>query len=245
MKITAEKRKVLGKKVKTLRRGGFIPAVVYGGDKEPQVLSIKTTDFNRAYQEAGESSLIDLEVGEASEKALITAVQRDPVNDAIIHADFKRIVVGEKMTATVPIQRVGEPPLAKSGEGVLLELLTELKVECLPEDIPHEITLDVSKLDQVGAEIKISDLPLDFSKVKVLEHEPEEAVVRIGEPMKEEVEAVPVSEAEAVAAVEATQEKKEEEAEGKETVAKGEPRQGREEGASKVSKDSKASDRLA
>lgn len=216
MELKAEKRKIQGKKVRKLRREEKIPAILYGGDKEPQPLTLKRPEFEKVYQEAGESTLIDLNINGKREKVLIADVQYDPLGK-LLHADLQRVEAGEKLTATVAIETVGESPVVKSGEGILLTLLDEVEVECLPQDLPSEIKVDISNLTEVGQGMAIKDLPIDQGKVKILDHEADELVLKIDYPeMAEEEEVAPVVEEEAVAAVEAVEEKPEEEIEGAE-----------------------------
>lgn len=211
MELKAKKRRIQGKKVKKLRREGSVPAILYGGKGEPQPLVLSQPEFERVYQEAGESTLIDLNTDGKKEKALIADVQHDPLGK-LLHVDLQRIAAGERLTATVAIKVEGESPIAKSGEGILLTLLDEVEVECLPQDLPPEIKVDVSSLTEIGKGITVKDLPIDQTKIEILGHEPEELVLKIDFPqMEEEEEVAPVPEEAAVAAVEAVEEKPEEE----------------------------------
>jgi large subunit ribosomal protein L25 len=208
MELKAEKRKVLGKKVRSLRRGGVLPAILFGGEEGATPIELDLNTFRQVYEEAGESTLLDLDLGGKKEKILITDVQRDPLGK-LLHADLRRVAAGEKITATVPIEVVGESIPVRAGEGVLLTILNEVEVECLPQDLPQKITVDISKLTEVGTGIALKDLPIDMSKVAIVGHEPDELVVKIDFPQEEEVEEVPVAEAEAIAGVEAIEEKPE------------------------------------
>ena len=221
MELKAEKRKVLGKKVKALRRGGVLPAILFGGEEGATPVELDLNIFRRVYEEAGESTLLDLDLGGKKEKILITDVQRDPLGK-LLHADLRRVAAGEKITATVPVEVVGESIPVRAGEGVLLTLLNEVEVECLPQDLPQKITVDISGLTEVGTGIALKDLSIDLSKVAIVGHELDELVVKIDFPQKEEVEEVPVAEAEAIAGVEAIAEKPEgeESAEGETAPAK-------------------------
>jgi len=227
MELKAEQRKIRGKKVKGLRREGNIPAILFGGDKESQPLTLKRPEFEKVYQEAGESTLVDLNIGGKKEKVLIADVQRDPLGK-LLHTDLQRVEAGEKLTATVAIEVTGESPTVKSGEGILLTLLDEVEVECLPQDLPSEIKVDISSLAEVGQGIEVKDLAIDKTKVKILGHEPDELVLKIDYPEMEKEEEVAVPEEEAVAAVEAVEERPEEaemlkEEKGKEKKEEEEP----------------------
>lgn len=220
IELKAEKRKTLGKKVRALRRGGILPAILFGGKEGSTPLELNASEFNRIYAEAGESTLLDLALAGKKEKILIAEVQRDPLGK-ILHADLRKVEAGEKITATVPIEITGESAPVKAGEGVLLMLLAEVEVECYPQDLPQKIVVDISGLNEVGKGIEMMSLPVDPGKVKILGHEPDELVVKIDFPQAEEVEEAPVTEEEAVAGVEAVKEKPEGE-EGAEGVAEGE-----------------------
>lgn len=222
VKLVAKKRKILGKKVKSLRRLGILPAVVFGGDDPSQPLELDQIKFENVYREAGEATIIDLEVDGKTQDILISDVQFDPLGK-MVHADLKRIAAGELITATVPVEIVGESPIVKSGEAILLTLLDEVEVECYPRDLPSVIKIDVSGLTEIGQGVEIKALPIDQEKVKIQGHEPEELVLKIDYPQEEEVEEeAPVSEEEAIAGVEALKEKKPEEgAEGEEAAEEG------------------------
>lgn len=224
MELKAKKRTISGKKVKGLRRRGILPAVLFGGEEKSIPLEIGLGEFQKIYAEAGESTLLDLEFDGVKEKILIAEVQRDPFG-RFLHADLRRVEEGEKITATVPILVEGEAAPVKAGEAVLLTLLGEIEVTGLPQNLPREIRVDVSNLREVGAGINIGQLPLDWSKITIPGHEPEELVVKLDHPQAEEVEEAPIAEEEAIAAVEAIKEKPEGE-EGKAVKGEGPPTEG-------------------
>ena len=191
----------------------MLPGVVFGKGVEPIPIALNRKEFEKVYDEAGESTLVDVEIpdgrGQAPQlhKTLISEVDLDPVSDEIIHANLQAVKLTEKITATVPLKIVGESPIVKSGQGMLLTLLDEVDVEALPQDLPSEIEVDISNLTEIDQGIAIKDLPVDHSKVTV-EQDPEELVVKIehAEMAEEEVkEEVPIEEA-----IEITKEKKEE-----------------------------------
>jgi len=207
MKLTAEKREVLGKKVKRLRQQGKLPAVVFGKEVGSIPITLDKREFLKVYTEAGESTLVDLHLPGADKpiKVLISETEVDPVSDEILHASLHAVTLTEKATATIPIEIVGESPIVKSGEGMLLTLLDEVEVEALPQDLPSEIKVDISNLTEIDQGIAVKDLPIDKSKVEI-KHDPEDLVVKIEHAeMKEEEEVkeeVPIEEA-----VEVTKEK--------------------------------------
>jgi len=213
VKLEAKIRKTLGKKVKKLRRTGILPAVVFGGKDPSQPVELSQIKFENVYREAGEATIIDLEMDGKTQDVLISDVQVDPLGK-IVHADLKRVAAGELITATVPIEVIGESPIVKSGEAILLTILDEVEVECYPRDLPSVIKVDVSGLTEIDKGVELGELPIDHEKVKIQGHEMNEIVVKTDYPQEEEVEeVVPVSEEEAIAGVEALEEKKPEEGE--------------------------------
>ena len=210
MEIAAENRTQLGKKSKKLRLDRKLPAVVFSKGVESLPLTVDFNQFVKVFKEAGETTLVDLKHSGSSEKVLIKDLQHDPVTGNPIHVSFQKVNLKEKITADIPVEVVGEEnnELLKSGEGLVLQLLNEITVEALPTDLPRKFEVDVSKITEVGVGLKISDLEYDRDKVELVDHEPDELVVKIDKAeMEEEVEEVaPVTEAELVAGVEATDE---------------------------------------
>lgn len=189
MKLDAKKREIVGKQVKKLRRQGRLPAVVYSKKIGSVPISLDQKAFLKTYKEAGESTLIDLKIEDGKTyKTLVSEIQIDPVSDKILHANLQQIDLKEKLTTAVPIETVGESPAVKSGVGILLTLMDEIEIECLPTDLPSEIKVDISNLKEIGQGIQVKDLPVDRSKVE-LKADPEELVLKIEHAeMKEEKE---------------------------------------------------------
>lgn len=183
--LTAEPRTVLGRKVKQLRREGVLPANIYGKKVKSESVQVKLPDFQKVYEEVGETGLVALKVGSTNHPVLIHNVQLDSVSDLPLHADFMEVDLHEKVTATVPIEFTGESPIEKSQEGIVVPQLREVEVEALPTDLPENITVDISELDAVGKAIKVADLKVDRAKVEIKD-DPEQIVVVIEEPAKVE-----------------------------------------------------------
>ena len=211
-KATVEERKTFGKKVKKLRAGGILPGNLFGKDIKSKALQIKEKDFRQLFKEAGETGVVEVKLKKETYPALIHNVQRDPVSDKIIHIDFHKVNLKEKIIAHVPIKLVGESPAEKSSLGLILQTINELEIESLPSDIPSEVAVDISKLEEVGQNINVKDLKIDREKVEV-KNDPEGVVVSVQTAeMKEE----PVEEEKAPEEVEAIAEKAEEEVGGEE-----------------------------
>lgn len=215
MELIAETRKELGKKTKNLRKNRKIPAVIFGKGMESQPLEIGLVQFTKAYKQAGETTLIDLNIHGRAEKVLISDVQLHPVTLLPIHASFHKVNLKEKINAQIPVEVIGEDTnlLIKSGAAMALLLINEIHVEALPTDLLHKISVDVANLAEIGQGITVGELNIDREKVKILGLEDDELVVKLdyAEMKEEEVVEEPVSEAEAIAKVQATEELSEEE----------------------------------
>ncbi|MCH7541563.1 50S ribosomal protein L25 [Patescibacteria group bacterium] len=210
LSISVEPRKILGKKVKKLRGEGILPANLFGKDIKSKSLQVQEKDFRPLFKSAGETGVVEIKLKSDIYPALIHNVQRSPVTDKIIHVDFHKVNLKEKITTHVPIKLVGESPSEKSGTGLLLQTINELEIESLPTDIPPQIEVDTTKLEEVGQTIQVKDLKIDRDKVDV-KNSPEDVVVSV---QTAEMKEAPVEEeAPSPEDVEATAEKgKEEEA---------------------------------
>lgn len=187
--LAAEKRTILGRKVKALRRGGLIPAHVFG-HKVPTIhVQVKKSDFTKVFEEAGETGIVDLAVDGQKHPALIRNVQTHPVTDEPLHIDFYQVNLAEKVKVNVPIEIIGKVQAVEKKIGLLLTPLEEIEIEALPTDIPESIQVDVSKLENVGDEIKVKDLNIDRTKIEV-QADQELVVAQIGELVTKEMEAV-------------------------------------------------------
>lgn len=179
IKLTAEPRHVLGKKVAQLRRDGWTPVVVYGHRDDAVALQVPAKELQRVVSAAGTSHLVEIHVeGEKSARmALVRAVQRHVTRHDVLHADFMQVRMDEKVRSEVPVVVVGEPPVVARNEGVLDHSLVSLQVEALPADLPAEIRIDVSHLEHFGDAVLVSDLDLG-GKVDVL-NPADDAIARL------------------------------------------------------------------
>jgi len=186
--LKVNKRKIVGRKVKKLRKDGILPANIYGKKIESLAIELPVEEFAKVYEEVGETGVVGLIVDseEKTRNVLVHNVHRDPVSDEFLHVDFHQVVLTEKMTANVPIEVEGEAPAVKENLGVLLTPLSEVEVEALPTDFPESIKVDVSTLAELNAEIQVSDLAVGV-KVKILA-DGGMVVCKIGALTKEEEE---------------------------------------------------------
>lgn len=174
----------MGKKNKALREKGLIPAVVYGSAEKSQPIEIELKNFEKVWREAGESSLIDLEVDGDKKNVLIKEVRLDPVSDKPTHADFYAVRMDKPIQAMVPIEFIGESPAVKNQGAILVKVAHELEVEALPANLPPHFEVDVSSLEKFDDRFLVKDLKLPEG-VKVFAN-PEDVIALAEEPKAEE-----------------------------------------------------------
>ena len=191
MELTVQKREIFGKKVNSLRRESLIPAELYGHGLENIHLSVPAKDFSKLFKEAGESTIINLNLENKKLPVLIHEVSVDPLSDKIIHIDFYQVRMDEKITTSVPLEFIGEASAVKEKEGVLVKAMQELEIRALPADLPHNFKVELDKLSDIGMSIYVKDLEIPKG-VEVLV-EPETVIATIKEQAKEEVEEKPIT----------------------------------------------------
>lgn len=183
--LAAKNRTLVGKKVNQLRRSGDLPAVLYGKEIKTQNLTLNEKEFQKIFQKAGTTTLVNLTVEDGKPvKVLIHEPQFNPINDKIIHTDFYQVKMSEKIHAEIPLKFVGEAPAVKELDGNLITNKTTLAVECLPDDLVSEIEIDISKLKTFEDFIHIKDIKVP-EKITVLA-EAEEVVALVEAPRTEE-----------------------------------------------------------
>jgi len=192
--VEAQPRPERGKnEARRVRRGGRIPAVLYGAKKPTLALSVDPKQIARILTSAtGHNTIFDLQAGEERTKAMIVDWQYEPIKGALLHIDLKRIAMDQRLKVSVPIMLKGEAAGVKQQGGILEQILREVELECLPADIPSHIDADVSEL-VFGKLLRVSDLT-HIDRVKFLT-DPNQTVAHIIS-VKEEVAPTP----EAVAA---------------------------------------------
>lgn len=188
MELKTQARIILGKKVKSLRKQGLIPAELYGHQTENRHLAVFAKEFQKIFKEAGESTIINLATDENQIiPAMIYEVQTDPLSDQILNVDFYQIKMSEKICVPVPFVFAGEAPAVKNFGGILVKTLQEIEIEALPADLPHNIQIDLTKLDAIGKNIAVKDLPAN-DKIKFLSA-PETIIATVVEAQTEEAAA--------------------------------------------------------
>ncbi|MFZ2151096.1 MAG: 50S ribosomal protein L25 [Candidatus Absconditicoccaceae bacterium] len=195
MKLNVQSREITGKKVKQLRKQDIIPAVIYGKHtKEAILISCNKNEFLKLFKKAGHSTPITITGEGIDQLALIHDIQVDPVTDFLSHIDFLAVSRDEKVTAEIHVILVGESSIEKLGEGKVQLLKDTVEVEAYPQDLPHEIKIDISNIQKMSDVIFVKDLDVG-SKVEILEDQ-EQAMVTVMM-FTEETEEVPAVEGEA------------------------------------------------
>lgn len=185
-KLSAEKRAVLGKKVKHLRREGILPANMFGKGMKSTSLQLPLKEFQNVYNMVHETGLVDLTVDGQTHPVLIQNIHIHPITHTPLHADFFKVNLKEKVKATIPVVAVGEPKAVTDKIGVLLQPLSEVEVEALPADLPEHIEVNVESLANIDDSITLGNVHAPQG-VDILA-EPTELVFRIGELVSEEAE---------------------------------------------------------
>ena len=186
--IQAEKRALVGKQVRALRRDGKLPAVIYGYGIDPLSIVLDAHSASRILAKASSSTLVTIELAGKQYPTLVREKQLDFIRNILIHVDFLAVSMTEKITASVGIQLEGVAPAVKDFNAILVNGLTELEVECLPPDLPQRFIVDISGLAEIGDGVYVKDIPAP-PKVEILS-DPEEMIVVATAMAAEEVEEV-------------------------------------------------------
>lgn len=211
------------------RRDGQVPVTIYGGEGGTVAAVASLKELAAILRsDTGRNTIFTLEVeGVGPSEVMFHERQIDPIRGRLIHADFRRLVSGEKIEVTVPLHLTGEPVGVREQQGVLEQILREIEIRCDPRDIPESIDVDVSHLG-VHDVLHISDLPAN-EKIEVLAS-PETVVATVGFVKEEVVEAPVAAEEEGAAEPELIGKgKKEEEEGGEPEKPKKEPEKGKKE----------------
>lgn len=213
--IKAKQRQGRGKNdARRTRREGLVPVVVYGGEGETVAAAAPLSELAAILRsEAGRNTIFTIDIeGIGTSEVMFSERQIDPVRGRLVHADFQRLVKGQKIEITVPLHLEGEPVGVREQQGVLEQIVREIEIRVDPRDIPDSIAVDVSHLS-VHDVLHVSDIPVD-EKIEILDP-PETVIATVGIVKEEPVAAAPVAEGEAPTEPEVIGKgKKEEEGEG-------------------------------
>lgn len=198
--VPAEFREDIGKGAsRRLRKSGKVPAILYGGHREPKAMLVDHTKLMLLLEnETFYSTIVNLKVGEQTQAAILKDIQRHPAKNQVLHIDLQRVLDDEKIRLRIPIHFKNEATAVgtKTQGGVMMHLLSDVEVQCLPKDLPEFLELDVGALE-LNKSMHLSDIKLpEGVALSPLLHGRDESVVAIHAPRAEEVE-VPVAAAEA------------------------------------------------
>ncbi|MCL4354315.1 50S ribosomal protein L25 [Patescibacteria group bacterium] len=191
-KLKVEKRTIVGKKVKKLRREGLLPTNVYGKELKSEATQLPMKEFIEVFKKAHETGLVDLQLDGKTLPVLIHNVQFNPKTDEPVHADFFKVNLKEKIAANIPVIPVGEPAAVTEKVGILLHPLAEIEVEALPTDLPEKIEVNVEGLKAIDDQIAVEQIKVPAG-VTILT-EPSEVVFKIGELVTKETEELAAAE---------------------------------------------------
>lgn len=186
-KLDMQKRDKVGSNaVRKLRVKELIPGVIYGKDFEPINVTVDEKELRKVHLMAGTSSLIDVKVDGEEHTVIIKDVQKHPFKNHYVHVDFKEIKMGEVANFTIPVVLEGRDEI-RLQPSVLMQLLDEIEIECLPKNLPNEAAVSVIDM-QYGDSFEVKDLDVFKNPdIKVLNDETE-AVCSLSEPKEEVIE---------------------------------------------------------
>ncbi len=184
VQLTVSRRSVLGKKVRALRRGGTTPANIFGHRLESQAVQVDSLILAHALKKIERNAILSLSIeGEKTARpVMVRHIQRDVLNDTVLHVDFYQVSLAEKMKADVPLLLIGKAPAVEDLGGILLQGLDSISVEALPADIPPHVEVDISGLASFYASVHVRDLAID-PKVHLLT-DPESVIASVAPPRK-------------------------------------------------------------
>ena len=188
--IEATPRDVLGKKVSNLRRAGMTPVHLYGKGIDSRALQADAATLSRIVGQVGQNIPLYLKVSDSKDQELVFVreVQRHAITNQILHVDFYRVEATQRVRGEVPVVLTGEAPAVRIHRGVLMQALFTLAVEALPMDMPERIEVDISHIEELDQDVRVSDVAVDQA-ITVLT-DAEELVVRINAPRIAEEPAV-------------------------------------------------------
>jgi len=185
--LKASKRDVAGKKVGALRRQGKLPAVLYGHGVETTPILLDAYEGSQTLSRLTSSTLLTIDLDGKQYLAQVREKQRDFIKNRLVHVDFQIVSLTEMMHAKVGIELTGTAPAVKNFNAVIHTGLTALEVECMPQDMPERIVVDLSGLAEIGDSVRVRGVVLS-DKVKILA-DPEEIIAIAAAPKKEEISA--------------------------------------------------------
>jgi large subunit ribosomal protein L25 len=165
--LKATRRTVIGKQVRALRRQGLLPAVLYGSGIEPTPVEFNLKEATYILLRAASSTLVAVELDGEKHMTLVRERQKNYIRNELTHVDLQVVSMKEKLRVRVPLEMTGESFAIKNFNGILVVNLNEIEVECLPQDLPNKILVDLALLKQIGDAICVRDIAVS-DKLEVL-----------------------------------------------------------------------------
>ena len=193
------KRKPAGKTPKAIRREGLLPAVLYGRHYPSTAIVLNAHEASLVIPRLSSSAIVNIDLEGEISAALIREKQKDYVRNALIHVDFQVVSMTEKLRTTVSLELTGTAPAVKDFNGVVVQNISDIEVECLPAFLPERILVDITGLAQIGSSLHVRDLVV-AKEVEIL-HDMDDVVVVVSatkEEVEEVVEGVEVAEPEVI-----------------------------------------------
>jgi len=186
--LQADRRTVIGKQVNVLRREGKLPAVIYGHNFEATPITLDLKETTKVLSGLTSSSLVSILLENKEYPALVRDRQRDYIKNRLIHLDFQVVSLTEKIRANVSVDLIGISPAVKDFNGVVVTGLSELEVECFPQDLPERLIVDLAALKRIGDAVHVKDI--SFGEKVTINQEPEEMIVLVTSGADETLEEV-------------------------------------------------------
>lgn len=189
LKIAAEERKETGKNVAgKIRREDMVPAVIYGRAEETVHVKVNEPEFRKVQRQAGAATILGLSLGSDEVPVIIKEVQKDPVKDEILHVDFQKINMDEKLRVILPIVLINREDI-KTQPSILTQQLDEIEIESLPKDLPGDIEVDVADM-QIGDTISLGDLEIAKNEGITLLRDLDDVICALSEFVEEDLDAL-------------------------------------------------------
>lgn len=183
--LSAKTRTATGHKTRGLRTRGMVPCVTYGHGIKSASIEVNRKELEKVIGAAGSSTIVELVLDDAKKNVVINDVQYDPVSGSVIHADLYQVRMDEKIKAEVPLKFTGISRAVKDLGGILVKATDKLEIEALPKDLPHEIVVDLSRLEKLHDSLALKDLAIPAG-VEVLVEDKELSIVSVTPPRSEE-----------------------------------------------------------
>lgn len=185
LNMEAEKREGIGKgHAKRIRYEGYVPGIIYGRGEESCAVKVDAIEFRKFINKNGISQMFELNIDGTDVPVIIKEIQRDPIKDQILHIDFQRLKMDEKVKMTLPITLIGRENI-KIQPSIVIQQLDEIEIECLPADIPQSVEADVSNLD-FSTPFTVGDLDICKNENIDVLNDKDEPVAILTEPISEE-----------------------------------------------------------